>query len=233
MSTHTDPAADPSSGVESVYVLSPVQFGMVFHDLYSPDSGAYLNQYVFSLRGRLDPAVLRRAWEHVLLHCPVLRTAVVWEGVAQPVQVVFRRAALPWEAHDWRGSPGDERQERLRRFLEGQRGTGFDLLRPPLMRLALLRLGDEAFELVWSHHHVLLDGWSVSLVLQDVLASYDALRRGSVPVLPRRRPPHDYIAWLQRQDLAAAEAYWRRTLEGFASPTPLGVDRSPGAAPAG
>ncbi|HEX2094823.1 MAG TPA: amino acid adenylation domain-containing protein, partial [Longimicrobiaceae bacterium] len=233
MSTHTDPAADPFSGVENVYVLSPVQFGMVFHDLYSPDSGAYLNQYVFSLRGRLDPRVLRQAWEHVLLHCPVLRTAVVWEGVAQPVQVVFRRAALPWEAHDWRGSPGGEQQAQLHRFLEGQRGSRFDLLRPPLMRLALLQLGDEAFELVWSYHHVLLDGWSISLVLQDVLTCYDSLRRGSVPVLPRRRPYHDYIAWLQRQDLSAAEAYWRSTLEGFISPTPLGVDRAPGVTPAG
>ncbi|HEU0076320.1 MAG TPA: condensation domain-containing protein, partial [Longimicrobiaceae bacterium] len=126
MSNHTDHPTDIPSVVESVYALSPVQFGMVFHDVYSPDSGAYHNQYVFSLRGRLDPMVLRRAWEHVLAHCPVLRTAFVWEG-AQPVQVVFRRAGLPWESHDWRGCPDEQKQEQLLRHLEAQRGTRFDL----------------------------------------------------------------------------------------------------------
>ncbi|MBV9772388.1 MAG: non-ribosomal peptide synthetase, partial [Gemmatimonadetes bacterium] len=233
MGEHTERTTDDSSLMEDVYPLSPVQLGMVFHDLYSPDAGVYLNQYVFSLRGRLRPEVLRDAWRHVLGHLPVLRTAFVWEGMDRPVQVVFRHAALPWEEHDWRGCTADERRERLGRYLEAQRGRRFDLLEPPLLRLALVRVEDEEFELVWSYHHLLLDGWSISLVLQDVLASYDALLRGGTPVLPRRRSYRDYVAWLLRQDLAAAETYWRATLRGFAGPTPLGVDRAPDAAASG
>ncbi|HLL48051.1 MAG TPA: condensation domain-containing protein, partial [Longimicrobiaceae bacterium] len=181
----------------------------------------------------LRPPLLREAWQHVLDARPVLRTAFVWEAAESPVQVVFRGVALPWEDHDWRGLPADERRERARLFLEEQRGRRFDLGRPPLMRLALLRTADEEWELAWSYHHLLLDGWSISLVLQDVLAGYDALLRGGAPAPVRRRPYHDYVAWLTRQDLPAAEAYWRGALGGVAGPTPLGVDRPADAAPAG
>ncbi|MET0399993.1 MAG: condensation domain-containing protein, partial [Longimicrobiaceae bacterium] len=219
--------------MENVYPLSPVQAGILFHELYSPDSGAYLNQYTFSLRGSPDPELLRRAWQHVLDHSPVLRTAFVWEGIDQAVQVVFRRVALPWTVLDLRGCPPNESGERLRLSLEAQRQPSFDLRSPPLMRVALVRTGDEEHELVWTFHHLLLDGWSIPLVLQDVLASYDGLRRGRAPVLPRRRPYHDYIAWLQRQDLRAAEAYWRGALEDLASGTQLGPELAPDrAAPA-
>ncbi|MBV9773641.1 MAG: amino acid adenylation domain-containing protein, partial [Gemmatimonadetes bacterium] len=206
---------------EDVYPLSPIQEGMVFHDIYEQGSGAYVSQYVFSLRGDVDVDVLRRAWEHVLDQRAVLRTVFAWEGMARPLQAVMSHAPLPWEVLDWRDAPAAERHGRLRGYLDEQRVRGFDLLRAPLMRLALVRTGDEEVELVWSHHHVLLDGWSISLVLQDVLTSYDALLRGAAPALPRRRRFRDYIAWLLRQDLGAAEAYWRRALEDFTSPTPL------------
>ncbi|HEV2734265.1 MAG TPA: condensation domain-containing protein, partial [Longimicrobiaceae bacterium] len=206
---------------EDIYPLSPVQEGMVFHGLYAPESGAYVSQYVLTLRGAVDAGVLRRAWEHVLDACAVLRTVFVWEGGARPVQAVVGRAHLPWEVLDWRDAPAAERHDRMRAYLEAQRVRGFDLLRAPLMRLALVRTADEEVELVWSHHHLLLDGWSISLVLQDVLTCYDALLRGAAPALPRRRRFRDYIAWLLRQDLGAAQAYWREELEGFTSPTPL------------
>ncbi|MEW5930137.1 MAG: amino acid adenylation domain-containing protein, partial [Gemmatimonadota bacterium] len=206
---------------EDIYPLSPVQEGMVFHDLYAPESGTYVSQYVFTLRGAVDAEVLRRAWEHVLDGCAALRTVFVWEGMAKPVQAVVSRAHLPWEVLDWRDAPAAGRRERMRAYLEAQRVRGFDLLRAPLMRVALVWTGEEEAELVWSHHHLLLDGWSISLVLQDVLTCYDALLRGDAPALPRRRRYRDYIAWLLRQDLGAAEAYWRSSLEGFTTPTPL------------
>ncbi|HLL45145.1 MAG TPA: amino acid adenylation domain-containing protein, partial [Longimicrobiaceae bacterium] len=206
---------------------------MVFHDLYDPESGSYLNQYVFTLRGAVDPEVLRQAWQHVLDRRPVLRTVFAWEGMARPLQMVLDRATLPWEVLDWRAVPRAEQPRQLDSYLQAQREQRFNLLRPPLMRLALVRIADEEIELVWSHHHLLLDGWSLSLVLQDVLACYDALLRGSPPIPPTRRRYRDYIAWLLRQDLGAAEAYWRRSLADFTSPTPLPAERAPGAAPGG
>ncbi|HEX7239407.1 MAG TPA: amino acid adenylation domain-containing protein, partial [Longimicrobiaceae bacterium] len=183
------------------------------------------------LRGRLDAAALRRAWEKVVERRPVLRTVFAWEGMDRPLQLVRRAAPLPWEALDWRGSPRAAQRERLEAYLEAQRERDFDLLRAPLMRLGLAQLADDRFELVWTYHHLLLDGWSLSLVLQDVFTAYEAILQGREPALPRRRPFRDHVARLQRQDLAAAEAFWRDALAGLTAPTPLGVDRAGEGAP--
>ncbi|MEW5928796.1 MAG: amino acid adenylation domain-containing protein, partial [Gemmatimonadota bacterium] len=212
--------------IEDVYPLSPVQEGMVFHELYTPESGSYFSQYVFTLRGTLDATTLRRSWRHVVDRSPVLRTVFLWEGMDRPVQAVLKGVPLNWEELDWREVPRAEQPERMRRYLDSERERRFDLQEPPLMRLAVVRKSEDEWELAWSYHHLLLDGWSNLLVLQDVLLGYDALLRGRAPALPRRRPFRDYIAWLQRQDVAAAEAYWRGTLADFESPTPLPADRS-------
>ena len=110
--------------------------------------------------------------------------------------------------------------------LETTRHRGFELSQAPLMRLTLYQVVDEAYEFLWSVHHLLLDAWSVSLLFQDLLTLYVAYCQGEEPTLDRRRPYRDYIAWLQQQDLSQAEAFWRQTLAGFTTPTALGIDRT-------
>src|SRR3990172_4448771 len=153
----------------------------------------------------------------------ILRTGVLGEGLKEPVQVVHREVELPLERQDWLGASESEQRARLEALLESDRRRGFDLSRPPLMRLMLIRRADRVHELVWSFHHLLLDGWSMPLLMQDVLALYEAFRQGKPPVLEARRPYRDYIAWLRRQDLTRAEAFWRGELAGFDEPTSLGV----------
>ncbi len=225
MPQSSEPTGQVSLTVEDVYPLTPSQAGMLFHTLYAPGLQLYVNQYVFALRGSPDAAALRRAWQGAVERHPVLRTSFAWEGLDTPLQVVYRGAALPWEAHDWRALPREEQAERRTRYLEADRERGFDLTAPPLLRVALLRTADDAWELVWSYHHLLFDGWSMGLILRDVFGFYEAELRGSGPSLPRSRLFRDYVAWLQRQELSEAEAFWRRTLEGFTAPTPLGIDR--------
>ena len=94
------------------------------------------------------------------------------------------------------------------------------------MRLTLLRLADAAYQLVWSMHHLLMDGWCQPIVLGEVLTSYEAAAHGREPQLPPSRPFRDFIAWLQQQDPSRAEAFWRESLRGFRAPTPLGIDRA-------
>ncbi|HEX2093631.1 MAG TPA: condensation domain-containing protein, partial [Longimicrobiaceae bacterium] len=211
--------------IEDIYPLTPVQAGMLFQILYAPESRVYVNQYVFSLRGRLDTPALQKAWQGVLDRHPVLRTVFAWEGLDEPLQVVRRAVSLPWEMLDWRGVPPAAQRKQLESYLEAERERGFDLIDPPLMRVALIRLAEDRFELTWCYHHLLLDGWSLALVLSDVFAAYEAALRQTEPALPRRRPFRDYVAWLGRQDLARAEAFWREALGDFTAPTPLGVDR--------
>ncbi|MFF2076049.1 amino acid adenylation domain-containing protein [Kitasatospora sp. NPDC058162] len=213
--------------VETVYPLTPMQSGMLFHTLSEPGSRAYFEQTAFLLDGVGDPALLERAWQHVTDHLEVLRGAVVWERVDRPQLVVHRRVRPPVVHLDWRGRTEQEHAEALERHLAEDRARGIDLSAAPLMRMALIRLTDTTVRVVRTSHHVLLDGWSTTQMLADLTTAYRALAAGERPVLPARRPFAAYVEWLQRQDLAEAEAYWRRLLGGVTEPTALPFDRLP------
>ncbi len=226
-----------SQNVEDAYPLTPLQEGMLFHTLEAPGSGVYIERLSCELRGDLDPAVFRRAWEAALARHPALRTVFLWQGIEEPVQVVRRAVRLPWLEEDWRGFSGDEREARLGAWLAEDLRRGFDVSRAPLMRVALFRSAERAWRLVWTHHHLLLDGWARVHVMTDVLSLYEMARRGigeGAAKLPPVRPFRDYVAWLKgpgARDLQGAEAFWRRTLAGFTAPTRLGL--AGGAGPAG
>ena len=208
-------------GVEDVYPLSPMQEGMLFHALYAPESGVYVGQFGFVLEGPLDVEALERAWQGVVGRHEALRAAFAWEGLQQPLQVIRREAKVPFRVEDWREPDGAVRQERLEEYLAQDRALGFDLKRPPLMRLALFRMGEAEHQLVWTHHHLILDGWSLSLLFRDVLALYAAHAPGETPRARAAHPYRDYVEWLGRQDRSRAERFWREALAGFAAPTPL------------
>ncbi|HEX6291276.1 MAG TPA: amino acid adenylation domain-containing protein, partial [Herpetosiphonaceae bacterium] len=214
--------------IESFYPLSPMQQGMLFHTLYDDGSGMYVEQLIIPVQSTLNVAAFQRAWEQVAQRHSIFRSTFVWEGIKTPVQVVHRRVDLPWELADWRDLSADEQQARLKAFLDADRQRGFDLAHAPLMRLALFRVADDTYQFVWSQHHMLMDGWSLPLVLNEVFVLYEAALQGREAPLPRPRPYRDYITWLQQQDLAQAERFWRQFLAGFTSPTPLGVDRALG-----
>ena len=209
--------------VENIYRLTPMQEGMLFHSLSDQESGQYVEQAACTVVGDLDPAALKRAWEGVLARHSVLRAGFHWEEVDRPVQVVYRQVDLPWREEDWRGLPEEAQAARFEALFEADQRLGFELGRPPLMRVTLVRLGDRAWRFLWSHHHLLLDGWSLGRVLQEVFAGYS-----NGAALPPVRPYVDYIAWLEKQDLSEAEAFWREALAGFDTPTPLPLASSAG-----
>ncbi|MDT5270271.1 MAG: hypothetical protein QOH49_2457, partial [Acidobacteriota bacterium] len=214
-----------TTNVEAIYPLSPMQEGLLFHSLYAPRSEAYFIQFNYTFRGRLDVPAFKQAWQRVVERHAVLRTLFTWERSDKMFQVVRGKIQLPWQDLDWRGVPLDEQEIRLLRFLEEDRARGFDLSQAPLMRLTLIHSQESTYDFVVDIHHLLLDGWSVALVLNEVFAFYEAFRKGQDVRVEPARPYRDYIQWLQRQDTAAAESYWRETLSGFTRPTPLNFGR--------
>src|SRR5919109_2303073 len=215
--------------IESIYPLSPMQQGMLFHALYAPESGVYCEQMSCSLNGNLNVSAFKQAWQQVVQRYPALRTLFVWRHRKEPLQVVRARVTLPWVEEDWRGCSPLERHGRLEAFLEADRARGFDLGQAPLMRCALLREAEDAYRFVLGFHHLLMDGWSLSLVLKEILAFYESYCRGRELSLESPRPYRGYIAWLRQQDLAQAEEFWREALRGLTAPTPLPIGRSAGA----
>ncbi|HEX6289377.1 MAG TPA: amino acid adenylation domain-containing protein, partial [Herpetosiphonaceae bacterium] len=211
--------------IEDIYPLSPMQQGMLFHTLYESETGLYVEQLACRLEGPIAIDAFQRAWAMVIERHPILRTGFVWEDIDTPLQVVRQQVTLPWQIEDWRDLSRDDQAAHLATCLAQDRRRGFALGAAPLVRLALFQVGTERYDFVWSYHHLLLDGWSVPLVLREVFAAYAALRHGQRLELARPWPYRDYIAWLHRQDLARAETFWRHLLRGFCVPTPLGVER--------
>lgn len=217
--------------IEDFYPLSPAQQGMLFHALYDPRARLYSQQSAMHLEGELDVEAFRRAWQRVMERHAVLRSSFVWDSVKEPVQVVHRRVELPLEQHDLSRLPPGERESALAERWRAEQERGLELSSPPLMRLVLVRVGASSHRLLWSWHHILLDGWSRLLVSREALALYEAYSRGRDLRLPPPRPYRDYIVWLRRQGLSRAEAYWRRTLKGFTASTPLWVESGPAEPP--
>ncbi|WP_260639566.1 non-ribosomal peptide synthetase [Streptomyces angustmyceticus] len=230
-----DRVAGDGRALEDLYPLTPMQSGMLFHSMAEPDRSLYLEQISFVLDGVADPELLGRAWQQVVDRTPVLRTCVVREGLTEPLQAVHRAVALPVSHLDWRGLTGDDaRRAALDELFDRDRAAGLDLSAAPLLRVTLAALPDGAVQVLWTFHHLLLDGWSAFQVLSDVFECYGALRHAdtgggvAAPALPFRPPFRDHVAWLAGQDTAAAEEFWRRALRGFAAPTALPYDRQPG-----
>lgn len=213
-------------GAEDAYPLTPLQQGLLFHSLYEPESGVYIEQLSCLLRGHLDHAAFLDAWRMVIARSTPLRTAFMWRELDRPMQVVLPGEAPPLIELDWRDAPESHRHERLQEFLRNDRLTDFDLTKPPLMRLALIRVADDARYLVWTHHHIVLDGWCLPIILGDLFACYAFFKGGPEPAEPQPPPYRDYVEWILSQDQTTAEQYWRKAMAGITSTTPLPTDRS-------
>ena len=219
--------------IEDIYSLSPLQQGMLFHTLSAEHSKLYFEQLNCTLRGKVDISALKRAWDSVAERHAVLRTSFAWEQIKKPVQIVHRHKPLDWVELDWRNLDVTKQKTALVEYAEADRARRYDMSRVP-MRLALIRLEDETYNFIWSYHHVLVDGWSVPIIFEEVFRFYRAFSNGQELNLPEPTPFRAYIAWIQKQNLGAAEAFWRSTLKNFLAPTPLPFDfvRSGGAADA-
>ncbi|HEY6802398.1 MAG TPA: non-ribosomal peptide synthase/polyketide synthase [Pyrinomonadaceae bacterium] len=227
----TQPEVDQIAGdgraIEDIYPVTPLQQGLLFHSLYEPDAGFYHIQMSCNLGSGFAAAAFIGAWQEVVDRHAILRTAFVWQGVALPLQVVYRSVPLPVVEFDWRDLEAVEQRERWEKLRLDDRARGFDLTTAPLMRLVLVRSGNDNYKLLWSHHHLLLDAWCMNLVVSQVFEAYERRRRGSESINARSetRPFKDYIAWLQQQDMGQAESFWREALHGFSEPTPLPLER--------
>ncbi len=203
-----------------------MQQGMLFHTLAAPETGVYFEQLTCVIDGPVEPDLFLSAWRQLATRHAILRTAFVWEGLDEPLQAVHKRVQLPASLHDWRELSEVESRERFQAYLQADRANGFALGKAPLFRLALIRETADRHRFVCAFHHLLLDGWSLSLALQEVFAHYAALQEGKEPTLSSPRPYRGYLEWLASQDPSAAEAYWRKELAGFGAPTTLGLERT-------
>ncbi|WP_233237146.1 non-ribosomal peptide synthetase [Bordetella sp. LUAb4] len=208
--------------VEDIYPATPVQQGMLFHSLLQAGAGVYVNQKRLTLRGRLQRARLRAAWEAAVARHPVLRTHFDLGQGGQALQVVHRSVALPYVEQDWSALVLARYEENLRAWMQDDVARGFDIHRAPLLRCALFLRPDGGHDLVWTDHHALLDGWSVGQLMGEVMHIYGALCRGESAALPSAPRYRDYIAWQQQQP--DAREWWLGVARAHEDPALLLAD---------
>ncbi|WP_245919945.1 amino acid adenylation domain-containing protein [Actinomadura mexicana] len=206
-----------TSQLEDILPLSPLQQGLFFHALYDSGRDVYTAQIVFDLRGPLDAGALRAAAATLLRRHANLRAGFRQRKEGSPVQVVHRAVRLPWRDEDLSALPDTEREARARELADAERARPFDMAKPPLLRFLLLKLADGLHRMVFTNHHILLDGWSTPVLQTELFALY--LAGGDDTGMPRVAPYKNYLAWLAAQDRAAAEDAWRRSLDGVHEPT--------------
>ncbi|MGW0425415.1 condensation domain-containing protein, partial [Streptomyces sp. NPDC003015] len=196
------------SKIEDILPLSPLQEGFVFLSLlHEGGLDPYVSQVAFDLHGPYDDTRMRTAARALLQRHPNLRAGFRQRRNGAWAQLVLREVELPWQEHDLAALPAAEQQREAARLTAADRDRPFDLGRPPLLRFTVLRLSADHVRLVMTNHHILLDGWSLPVLLKELMALYDA--RGDAAVLPRVRPYRDYLTWLGTRDRDAARDAWR------------------------
>jgi amino acid adenylation domain-containing protein/non-ribosomal peptide synthase protein (TIGR01720 family) len=214
-------SASPSAvkNVEAVCPLSPLQEGILFHAIEGDESFNYIVQYSATANCRIDADLWERAWRDSVARHAALRTSFVWETTDRPLQVVRNEAELKLERIDWRDTGEEEQRRRAEDLLALDRRTTFNLRSAPLIRLKLVDLNAEQSLFVLTYHHIILDGWSLYLVLQEVTERYEAYCAGITPVLGAAAQFPQFVTWQTAQDVEQAQAWWTEKLAGFRTPT--------------
>ncbi|PVC80728.1 AMP-binding protein, partial [Streptomyces sp. CS014] len=212
--------------IEDVLTLSPLQEGFLFlHLLDEEELDVYVSQHSFDLEGELDATAMRGAATALLKRHANLRASFRQRGSGQWVQVIHRDVEPVWREVDLNARPATEHEAELERIAAEDCWNRFDLSRPPLIRFTLIRLGNNRFRFMLTNHHILLDGWSMPLVLRDLMSLY--ISGGETGALPRTRPYRDFLNWLNDQDNSAAQEAWTAALAGLDDVALIAPDPAP------
>ncbi|MEE1890384.1 non-ribosomal peptide synthetase [Pseudomonas carassii] len=215
----------PAAEIEDVYPLTPMQEGLLLHTLLEPGTGIYYMQDRYRINSALDPERFAQAWQAVVARHEALRASFSWNAGEAMLQIIHKPGKTPVDYQDWRGLDEATQEARLQALHKQEREAGFELLREAPFHLRLVRVDDARYWFMMSNHHILIDAWCRSLLMNDFFEIYQALgegRQAQLPVPPRYR---DYIGWLQRQDLDEARQWWQANLAGFERATAIPSDR--------
>jgi amino acid adenylation domain-containing protein len=200
--------------IEAIYPLSPMQHGMLFETLYSKDKNYYIEQLSFSINdNQFEHEKFMTAWEYVATKHSVLRSLFVWEKAKKPLQIVLKQLELKPQVLDWTTLPEKEQASQLKQYLQQDRETEFELATAPLMRFCFIRLAENKWHFIWTHHHLLLDGWSLGIILKDVFTFYLALMKQEAVLVQPSKYYANYIQWLSKQDVNQAKQFWQENLK--------------------
>lgn len=205
----------PPANLKDVYPLSPLQEGMLFHAMLENGLAAYFMQTSFEIDGELDLALFEDCWNRLFLRHDILRTVFIHKGADRPLQVVVREGRVDFRYEDISALSEERQSKHLAKARKRDRDEGFDPTAKVPMRVNVFKKDERSFEVLWSYHHILIDGWCAGILMSEFFRTYDTLRRGGVPDADPAAPFGAYIRWIENLDRPATIEYWRDYLRGY------------------
>ncbi|RAL25792.1 non-ribosomal peptide synthetase [Thermoflavimicrobium daqui] len=201
--------------VEKVYDLSPMQEGMLYHSLLQENTEMYFQQVTFSIQGDLDIHVFEQSIQQLIQRHDILRTNFVYQKIKKPQQVVLDHRKVIVHYEDLSNQSDEAFMQFMQSFLVDDRRAGFNLRKDVLMRFAIFKRADQNFRLVWSYHHILLDGWSIGIIMNELLQIYLSLKKQQPIQFEKVKPYQEFIKWLDVRDNRKSLNYWKQYLQGY------------------
>ncbi|MEK3918735.1 amino acid adenylation domain-containing protein [Paenibacillus sp. FSL K6-2393] len=209
------------SEIENIYSLTPMQKGMWFHSALDRQTSAYFEQTRFTMRGALDVQLFERSWMELAKRHLVLRANFVKGPAGEPLQIIYRDKPVGFEYEELLHLQVDEKQAYLDKKAEEDKLRGFDMEHDALVRFTILRTEEQSYHVLWSFQHILMDGWCLAQLTQELFEAYSALTSGEQSAGDKGSDYGAYIEWLEKQDDQAASAYWMGFLAGYEGQTIL------------
>lgn len=200
--------------IEDVIALTPMQRGMLFHYLKNPDSREYFEQLCLRLKGEIYLEIVEKAWKHVVQSNEMLRTVFRWDKLETPVQIVLKNYILPLRIKDLTDIKQIENEKCINDIRQKDLEESIDIRIEP-MRITLIKIQENEFEMIISNHHILYDGWSNGIIVKEFVEAYKRLYKGLELEHVEKTKFKEYIKWNQAQDKAAQKNYWKKYLEGY------------------
>jgi len=222
-----------NSNISNVYPLSPLQKGMLYHYISNKETNDYIVQNVFNVIGNINKQCINQALQLLQMRYDVLRTRIVFEKINEPMQVVGKKADLSVEWHSFAGLSEKDQKTKLENILRSDVQRGFDLQRELMVKIRVIQYSEREIKMVWNYHHIIVDGWSISLVYDSFLKYYDLLVDGvcyeDVEELVNKERMEgeyiDYIYWITNHDQTADINYWKELLCDYDGTTEISAKR--------
>ncbi|WP_434756702.1 amino acid adenylation domain-containing protein [Paenibacillus amylolyticus] len=207
--------------IENVYPLTPLQKEMLYESERNPVSGAYFVQILFDMAGDLDVVSFAQSLDQIMQKHAILRTNFYTGMLDIPLQIVYQEKEFEFKVEDITGKSELQRKTYINQYIKQDQARGFDLQKDSLIRMSVIRTAPENYHVIWSFHHILMDGWCMSLISKEIFENYFAIRENRKPEMSLLTPYSEFIEWLEQQDNERAITYWSRYLEGYDGQTRL------------
>jgi amino acid adenylation domain-containing protein len=200
------------SNVLDIINLTAAQEGILFQYLSNPDSEMYFEQVSLSLSGHIDNDIFRNSWNSVAENNEAFRTVFRWEGLKKPIQVILKKFDLPIRIYDFSTAGALNRDKLLDNIKSLDKSERVDITVEPY-RVTLCKMDENSFEMFFSTHHILTDGWSTGIILKEFFAAYNNLANNDILIPKKKRSFKEYVRFLKSNDTKEQETYWKAYLD--------------------